>query len=416
MVHPLRNCCCSRLRCSRFQRHNRYLGRRAVQQGTLSGRRDRYWRNRTAARAAVPALIEAVRSRRRFDRDPAVQALGRIGPDARAAVPILANALDPDGDISTCCYAAEALSRIGPSAIPAVRGSRQSCETGRRLRRCVWRGRCCQQTRSRLARKEAMETAYLDIRLGIIPAIPLRPHLPLTDKRGKEIRSLVNDLAHTRAPALGVSATASGRSFAPLLGQTQLLMFRSTNDTLKSTASMRALVEVGPDAIPFLLEGLSNHTDTRLTFDLASGFGAMWFDTEVAGNPLNPLERRTIRKPWPPDEHAIERTSSYTVKVGDMCFVALGQITGRSYSAVRYQPSNNTVINSPVRSKELRDRVGAVWSSADPAKRLLDSLLLDYSTQGIFSGRSLDGWDQGSTFQIQAAIRLLYYFPDERPI
>lgn len=44
---------------------------------------------------------------------------------------------------------------------------------------------------------------------------------------------------------------------------------------------------------------------------------------------------------------------------------------------------------------------------------MLDSLLTDYATEGVFNGRSLDGWSEGSHFQIGAAVRLLYYFPDE---
>src|SRR5207302_449912 len=46
-------------------------------------------------------------------------------------------------------------------------------------------------------------------------------------------------------------------------------------------------------------------------------------------------------------------------------------------------------------------------------KMLLDSLLLDYSTEGILSGKWLAGGDDASDFQIQAALRLLYYYPTE---
>jgi hypothetical protein len=49
-----------------------------------------------------------------------------------------------------------------------------------------------------------------------------------------------------------------------------------------------------------------------------------------------------------------------------------------------------------------------MWQSDDP-----DSLLRDYSTRGKFNGKSLDGWDVGSSLQIEAAMRLLYYFPTD---
>jgi hypothetical protein len=96
-----------------------------------------------------------------------------------------------------------------------------------------------------------------------------------------------------------------------------------------------------------------------------------------------------------------------------VCFVAIGQIVGRPYSAVRYIPSGIVIINSPTETKVLRDRVRALWSSDDPANKLLSTLLIDYATEGIFNGRSLDGWSEGSDWQIRAALRLLYYFPRE---
>jgi hypothetical protein len=61
----------------------------------------------------------------------------------------------------------------------------------------------------------------------------------------------------------------------------------------------------------------------------------------------------------------------------------------------------------------MRERVRAIWSSQEPAKKLLDSLLVDYATEGRFHGKSLDQWDEGSKIQVGAAMRLLYYFPKE---
>jgi HEAT repeat protein len=94
-----------------------------------------------AARAAVPALIDALkdpeeperhrdpepsdrpapveRAPARTVRDRAAEALGKIGPAAKDAVPALSRALnDPDKAVGT--RAAEALGRIGPAAKAAV--------------------------------------------------------------------------------------------------------------------------------------------------------------------------------------------------------------------------------------------------------------------------------------------------------
>jgi hypothetical protein len=99
--------------------------------------------------------------------------------------------------------------------------------------------------------------------------------------------------------------------------------------------------------------------------------------------------------------------------VGDVCFVVIGQIVGRSYEAVRYQPTACIVLNCPAHDPKLCAEVRAVWKSEDPRRKLFDSLRADYATEGVFNGKSLDGWDSGSDLQCGAALRLLFYFPKE---
>ena len=105
--------------------------------------------------------------------------------------------------------------------------------------------------------------------------------------------------------------------------------------------------------------------------------------------------------------------TTYNVKVGDVCFVIIGQIVGRFYLAIRYQPSACIVINSPTHDPLIARQVRAIWRSDDPVEKVRQSLLLDYSTKGVFNGHSLDGWDEGSHFQIGAAMRLLFYYPKD---
>ncbi len=69
--------------------------------------------------AAVPGLVDALRSTDSEMRRRAVTTLGRIGPDAAGAVPALVALLnDPDPRVSLA--AARALGQIGPHAAPAV--------------------------------------------------------------------------------------------------------------------------------------------------------------------------------------------------------------------------------------------------------------------------------------------------------
>lgn len=68
---------------------------------------------------AVPELILALQSSDPHVRREAADVLSRLGPDAKDAVPDLIRLLD-DEDLVTRKMAAKALGRIGPDAAPAV--------------------------------------------------------------------------------------------------------------------------------------------------------------------------------------------------------------------------------------------------------------------------------------------------------
>src|ERR1700722_283752 len=105
---------------------------------------------------------------------------------------------------------------------------------------------------------------------------------------------------------------------------------------------------------------------------------------------------------------------SRTLKIGDLCFAAIGQIVNRpSYGEVDCDGFGPDIVYSPAEVKALRDRVREIWKSDDPARRLLDSLLFDYAMEdAFFNGNHID-WRNSSNYQIEAAVRLLYYFPEE---
>jgi hypothetical protein len=265
-----------------------------------------------------------------------------------------------------------------------------------------------------LGAKEKMESAYLNVRLGKVPPVKLAPRPELTEEQKKGIKALIAKLAIIKNPDFGMSATLSGHAFAPLPDQEKWQMGVLTDHRTETSEAFSALVKKGPDALPYLLEALDAKTPTRLKVAHNVGIGFMGFGSNLTGNPLNPLEQRArAEKATHEEDDDDSFLNRYKVKVGDVCFVAIGQIVGRSYQAVRYQPTAIVIVNSPVEKKVLRDRVRAIWSSSDPARKLLDSLLTDYATEGVFNGSSLDGWSQGSDFQIEAVMRMLYYFPKE---
>jgi hypothetical protein len=250
------------------------------------------------------------------------------------------------------------------------------------------------------------------VRLGTIPSITLAARASITQEQHERIRGLIAQLATIDHPDFGLSGTSTRRAFAPLSDQANPEPLTLSDEQIKPPKAFCQLVEIGPEAIPFLLEALGDSTPTRLTVQPQIALGDMFFWDDLKRNPVNPLERSLPFVDY--SELPLQDSAeTYTVTIGDVCFVAIGQIVGRAYSAVRYIPSGLIGISSPTHSKKLRDQVRAVWSSENPVRTLFDSLLADYATEGIYNGWSLDGWGDGSRLQVGAAIRLLYYFPDK---
>jgi hypothetical protein len=143
---------------------------------------------------------------------------------------------------------------------------------------------------------------------------------------------------------------------------------------------------------------LDDKTPTKLTIEHNGMMGGMWFAHEIGGNSFNTHEEKVLANVEGDLFGPEEDVDKYTVKVGDICFVAIGQVTNRSYTAVRYQPSGCIVLNSTVEDKALAAEVRAIWGKVGHRQKLLDSLLVDFQCRG--------------DFQVGAAMRLAYYFPD----
>jgi HEAT repeat protein len=372
------------------------------------------------ARAAVPELLKLAKDRNNQLCVLAITALGKIGPDAKAAVPTLLEALEygrsRKGLRDFQYGAAQALGGIGPdarAALPALITLARDLDADSSLRETA--AHAVIKIDPELAAKEKMELAYLNVRLGKVPSVKLESRAAVMDERRKCIKALIAKLAEIKDPDFGMSATLTGDALAPVSGQERAGMMVLTDHGIKTSDAFRSLVAMGPEALPYLLSALEDKTPTRLKAGLS--FATTFIGgSDVTGNPLNSSERRIVSREAVQDDNDDEAgmlQGPYTLKVGDVCFVAIGQIVGRPYRAASYIPSAMVSINSPVATKDLRDRVRAIWSSDDPARKLLDSLLIDYATEGLYNGKSFDTWHEGSDRQIQAALRLLYYFPKE---
>jgi hypothetical protein len=251
------------------------------------------------------------------------------------------------------------------------------------------------------------------VRAGKVPDLKLPPRPPVDAARTKKVKDLIAALAALDRPDYGLSATLRGDAFAPLPGQARAGAFLLTNHGVQTSNTLAALVAMGPDALPFLLDALDDPTPTKIALNHDVAFGTMYHAAELPINPVNPAEVAVYRARAAGAREEDKHVTEYTVKVGDVCFVAVGQIVGRSYSAVRYQPTACVVLNATTHDPKLCAEVRDLWRSNDPAGKLFESLLADYATEGVFNGRSLDGWGMGSYLQCGAALRLLYYFPKE---
>lgn len=251
------------------------------------------------------------------------------------------------------------------------------------------------------------------VRVREIPKIEFNETMTSADER-HEIEQLIHSLSALESPDVGLSISMAGHNFAPIEGMSKFGAGLFANHGLKTNPALRRLVELGPKSLPFLIDALGNQSPTKFTVEPRSSIiTAKYFDRELWGNPANRHEQQAIDKLPRTKLGSEESFESYTVKVGDVCFVAIGQITGRGYDAVRYQPSGIIVVNSPTHDRDLRETVQQIWRSEDAAEYLLDSLLFDYSTEGVWDGESLQEYYVGDSLQQSAALRLLYYFPKE---
>jgi hypothetical protein len=184
---------------------------------------------------------------------------------------------------------------------------------------------------------------------------------------------------------------------------------------------MVELVRRGPSVLPELVKHISDKRPTRMrvgnieTGGAAGRVGVNSFSFTYFSDEYDPRFRERSgageSQRIPPLEGGAERDfqGSYTVNVGDICFVLIGQIVNRRLVAVRYQPSGGLVVNSPIEAPILAEKVRRDWSTAG-AETLRASLLAD------IRGGNNPKWADQSWYAMRtlypALERLRFYFPE----
>jgi hypothetical protein len=224
------------------------------------------------------------------------------------------------------------------------------------------------------------------------PAPGPRPGGHATDPR---VTALIDRLTEVSEQGVGSHATAWAGGFVAVDEEFRFHggIFGSKKPV--THPAMRELVRSGVAALPDLLDHLTDARPTKLVVEHKTPFGGMWH-----GNEYDP--RDPARPPAGVDTAAGlsgwgGHLDEYTVKVGDLCFVAVGQIVNRGLSVLRYQPSACLVINSPVQTPALAAATRKDWSGLT-AEQHRQSLTKD----------ALGGSRWGAC---GALPRLLFYYP-----
>jgi ankyrin repeat protein len=206
-------------------------------------------------------------------------------------------------------------------------------------------------------------------------------------KKADPIRALIDQLADLDQQDTGYSGGDSGTAFLPLNrteGGPVLLSPRQGKSG--PSDAMRSLVKLGMKAVPALLDHLSDDRKTKIDLFHAGGFGGM-FITQDKGEMA---EEEIKGEVW--------TGKKYTVRVGDLCYVALGQIVNRDYTAVSYAPTAIIYATCVPKSKDLREGLKKEWGGLTADKHR-DSLAKDLDSDG-------------SSIREGASVRLAYYYPD----
>jgi len=111
-----------------------------------------------------------------------------------------------------------------------------------------------------------------------------------------------------------------------------------------------------------------------------------------------------LEPPWTQKTFA----TTYTLRVGDVCYALIGQIVNRGLQVLQNVPSVLLVVNSPIEAPVLIEQVKNDWGNAD-AETLKASLLADIDVADPKQFNEV----MYVEFAVNPALqRLRAYFPD----
>jgi hypothetical protein len=242
----------------------------------------------------------------------------------------------------------------------------------------------------------------------VIPAIG-------ADNSKSSVDQLIDDLAQIDSQSPGIDSAAIYEGFIADNSSGSFGMGVLGLAPPQVPPQMSELVRRGPLALQELIKHLDDKRPTKLEVgNKPSGrqIGVDAFAFMYFGDEYDPREPHWFSdKEWKSGPRPMEKNfeGRYTVKVGDVCYVLIGQIVSRRLLAVRYQPSAGLVVNSPIEAPALVEKVKSDWGSAD-AEMLKASLLTDIHAAN--QPKWISKAEYTERFVNPALQRLRLYFPD----
>jgi hypothetical protein len=183
------------------------------------------------------------------------------------------------------------------------------------------------------------------------------------------VEQLIDALGDDSQQGIGTHATAWASGFIGNDEQPRFEVGVLGSRRPVTSQAMRELVRRGPAALPELLKHVD---DPRCTGLLVGGknrsilsviYHSDEYDARFA-DPKKQPENVNLTEERDPDgrrKRPIRDVSEHTVRIGDLCYVAIGQIVNRQLYVLRYQPTAILVINSPVETPALAAAVRKDW-------------------------------------------------------
>jgi len=212
----------------------------------------------------------------------------------------------------------------------------------------------------------------------------------------EKVESLIDKLVEVSQPGYGYAAYFSGSEFLPYPDTGKMVAEVLGGGAPVRSEVLRQIVEQGIDAVPALIKHIGD--DRKIKMKPLQGISVTEF---IDLYDFNNRTRKDIPKGVNRDFFDDDKNhpNKHSLTVGDLCFVALGQIVNRRYSTATYVPSGILSVSSPSYSKRLREIVIQDWQGLTREQHI-QRLVEDFNMPD----------DEDRLFE--AYLRLSYYYPE----